>query len=290
MTAPGTYRACDPTPIEQFLECGVSEEGFRDAIALVKDLIGHSFRTIRINFKHIKKEYVQSDLQQYYSKNKNRIYLFLNNPTKKLVPETFLPIPDGMISTYPVVSDALCKFLSMRFAPTSKIIIDTTNSLDAILNDPSKSDEIKINEVLTKLSEPIVGVIITSYKELQKCLPMYFHKARVGSSTVGEQFVDKVQVRQTLTNLLSCGVAYKDFVANQVNVDKIEASFRKFSNSCSTFSTNTKAPSKDEFVEAVYEYVKDIAMFCDFYGVAINESLRLEHKFMLCLTQMCEAA
>lgn len=284
------YRACDPTPVQQFLKYGVAQEGLVDAATFIRDLVGHSFRTIKVNFSNIKKDYVQSDFQQYCSKNKAKLNLFLNNPTRKLVDDTFLPIPDGMVGKYTEVTGALTSFLTIPFSSTSKSIVELADTLENIVSDTKSNPKTKIKNIEDKIKTSDIYSVILPGLNLGKILPTFFNKGRVGSTTVGEQFSSKEEIKAVMAGLITCGRAYKDFVEHKDYITKIEDSFKTLTDRCSAYIPELKGSDKSKFISVMYTFIKDVALYCDFYGVAVNEALRVEHKFMLCLTQMCEVA
>lgn len=285
-----SYRGYDPAPVQQLLDYGISQEGLADVAASVKDVVGHAFRTVKVNIKNIKKDYVQSDFQQYYSANRSKINLLLKNPIRKLNPDTFLPMPDGMAGTYCDVTELLCPFVMQPFGEITKKSEQCVKDLKQIVDQNFPKEELRSQAIVSKIESFQFKDIIAQTDNLKDKLPKMFVKGRVTSSTVGEQFKDKKELNKVIDRLLACGDRYKEFIKHQNDIRKVENSFHQLVDSIIRRDRKMKKEEKKVFSEVLYEFVKSMALFNDYYGIALNEILRIENKFMLCMTQMINDA
>lgn len=285
------YRAFNKAPVELYLECGVSTEALTDTFAVIKDIVGHSFRTVKINVTHFKKDYSRSDFQQFYSAHRSRIGLFLNNPARKLIPDTFMPMPDGMKGTYPQVLNILVPFAQLPFGEIIVKVNQCAEEIITILNDSTFKDEKdRLYAVQSKIDAYPLDDVLKQTNDLKNELPKLFAKGRVTSSTAGEQFKDKKEVSEIVDKLLACGDRFKIFLNHQKDVQTVEKTFHKLVESIGKVDRKLKPAEKKLYGETLYKFVKDIAIFNDYYGITLSEILRIEGKFMICLRQMMDAA
>lgn len=284
------YRAYNKAPVELYLECGISTEGLADTFAAVKDIVGHSFRTVKVNVAHFKKDYSRSDFQQFYSAHKARLNLFLKNPARKLVDDTFLPMPDGMKGTYPEVLNVLVPFVCLPFGEIIVKINECAQGIIDILNDTYKDEKQRLSAIQSKIDAYPLDDVLKQTNELKEQLPKLFVKGRVTSSTVGEQFKDKKEVVEIVDKLLACGDRFKVFLNHQKDVQAVEKTFNNLVQAMSKVDRKLKPAEKKLYGELLYRFIKDIAIFNDYYGICLSEVLRIEGKFMICLRQMMDAA
>lgn len=279
------YNLTDKLPFELYLEHGVSTEGLADGFAFLSDMVGHAFRTIATNLTHLNADYVQSDFKQYYSRYKNRLTLFFNNPLKQLSADTFLPIPDGMIGTYPEIMAVLTPVV---IQPFNRHVEDITTCIKAFIRILSKHDSDPSTWAKSFIEQTTalnLSDAIEMTHALKDSLPNYFRKGRVGHSTVGEQFQSKEDIRSITTQLLMCGDSYKEFLKHRVDIIELEKVFKLLTTVVSRMAADVDKSIKSELSKILYTFIKEIALYCDYYGAALSETLRIEHKFILCLDQ-----
>lgn len=285
---PFRYRAYDPCPIDSYLSCAVGTESFTDTIAYIKDVVGHAFRTVKLNITHFNKDYIQSDFQQYYSEHKSRISVYLNNPVRTIKKDLFVPMPDGMIGRYPEVTQLLSSFISLPFGEIIKTLLYTTDALTRLIR--KDMDGSSRNDLLiSKIEAAHLTDTIETTHDFGERLPKYFRKGKATASTADKQFSSKAEVANVVDQLLLCGNRLKEFLKHQQDIRKVEESFRKLSDAAISLESKLSGSVKTEFTKTIHDYIKDIALFFDYYGIALNEILRIENKFTMVLSTLMAA-
>lgn len=283
-------RIYDITPTESYIEQSISNESLSDGIAFIQDLVGHTVRTIGVNLSSINKEYLHSDYHEFGSRNRARLALFFRDPTRILFPETFIPMPDGMVGKYVDVVNTLYPLISLDFTGILKRIINVTNSITKMLRDNDRDFKTLLDDIANTVKSGKFSEAIEISKSVRDTLPTYFLKGRATASTVGKQFNNKDELKLICKMLSDCSPAYKDFIHSRSNITLMENAFKQLSKAVAEYERSLPQKEKTFLSTVLYTYTKEIALFCDYYGVALHELLRVEHKFILSMTQIMKVA